>query len=41
MRIQHDEICGSKLIQLDESGHGIVYDQLELFNKYFLKAVRA
>lgn len=41
VRIQHDEICGSKLIQLDESGHGIVYDQLELFNKYFLKAVRA
>lgn len=40
VRIQHDEICGSRLIQLDESGHGIVYDQLELFNKYFLKAVR-
>ena len=40
-RIQQESICDSKLIQLDDSGHGIVYDQLELFNKYFLKAIRA
>lgn len=30
--IQHENICGSKLINLPDSGHGIMYDQLEKFN---------
>ena len=33
---QHEAIPGSRLYTLDCSGHGIMYDQLELFNKYFL-----
>ena len=30
--IQNENICGSKLINLPDSGHGIMYDQLEEFN---------
>lgn len=37
--IQHDSIPGSKLYQLENSGHGIVYDELETFNRIFLKEV--
>lgn len=37
--IQHDSIPGSKLYQLENSGHGIVYDELERFNHIFLKEV--
>lgn len=37
--IQHCNIRGSKLITLQNSGHGIIYDQLEKFNSIFLKAI--
>lgn len=37
--IQHQNICGSKLITLSDSGHGIVYDQLEEFNSVFMDSV--
>lgn len=39
-RIQQEQIRGSRLITLENSGHGIVYDELELFNRCFLEAVR-
>lgn len=39
--IQHESICGSRLITLPDSGHGIVYDQLAAFNSVFLKSVTA
>lgn len=39
--IQHESICGSRLITLPDSGHGIVYDQLAAFNSAFLKSVTA
>lgn len=38
-RIQHECICGSQLYTLKDSGHGIMYDQLEEFNEIFLNAV--
>ena len=34
--IQHEWIKGSKMYSFKYSGHGIFYDELELFNKYFL-----
>lgn len=37
--IQHECICGSKLITLSDSGHGIIYDQLEKFNSIFMKSI--
>ena len=37
--IQHENICGSKLITLPDSGHGIVYDQLEKFNSLFMDSI--
>lgn len=37
--IQHKCISGSKLITLPDSGHGIVYDQLETFNAIFMDSV--
>lgn len=37
--IQHQNICGSKLITLADSGHGIIYDQLETFNSIFMGAI--
>ena len=37
--IQHESICGSKLITLSDSGHGIVYDQLEKFNSVFMNSI--
>lgn len=37
--IQHESICGSKLITLSDSGHGIVYDQLEKFNSLFMDSI--
>ena len=39
--IQHKGICGSKLITLSNSGHGITYDELEKFNSIFLNAVNS
>ena len=39
VKIQHRCIEGSKLYQLDKSGHGIVYDQLEEFNCILIKEV--
>ena len=36
---QHMAIQGSKLYELENSGHGIVYDELERFNDLFLMAV--
>lgn len=38
-KIQHENICGSKLITLADSGHGIVYDQLEKFNFIFMDCI--
>lgn len=38
--IQHEGICGSKLITLPDSGHGIVYDQLTKFNSIFMNCIR-
>lgn len=37
--LQHEGISGSKLISLSESGHGIVYDQLQKFNSVFMKSI--
>ena len=37
--IQHKNICGSKLITLPDSGHGIMYDQLEQFNSVFMDSI--
>lgn len=37
--IQHAGICGSTLITLPDSGHGIVYDQLEKFNSIFMDSI--
>lgn len=37
--IQHKAICGSKLISLSDSGHGIIYDELQKFNSVFMKAI--
>lgn len=36
--IQHRCIRGSKLITLADSGHGIIYDQLEKFNSLFMNS---
>lgn len=38
-KIQHENICGSRLITLADSGHGIVYDQLEKFNSVFMDSI--
>ena len=38
-KIQHESICGSELITLCDSGHGIVYDQLEKFNAVFINSI--
>lgn len=38
--IQHQNICSSKLITLADSGHGIIYDQLEKFNSIFMNSIR-
>ena len=37
--LQHKNIPGSKLITLPDSGHGIIYDQLEKFNKIFMECI--
>lgn len=37
--IQHENIPGSELITLADSAHGIMYDELELFNHFFFGAV--
>lgn len=37
--VQHECICGSRLITLPDSGHGIIYDQLEKFNSIFMDAI--
>ena len=37
--IQHKSIPGSKLYTLENSGHGIMYDELEQFNHYFMKSI--
>ena len=37
--IQHENICGSKLINLPDSGHGIMYDQLEKFNSILMHSI--
>lgn len=37
--IQHKNIHNSRLITLADSGHGIVYDQLEKFNAIFMNAI--
>lgn len=39
--IQQRGIRGSKRITLENSGHGIVYDELERFNRLFLDALRS
>lgn len=40
VRLQHQGIRGSRLITLENSGHGIVYDELERFNCLFLQAIQ-
>lgn len=37
--IQHKNIAGSKFYNLSNSGHGIMYDELESYNKIFLNAI--
>lgn len=37
--IQHRGIKDSVLVNLRNSGHGIMYDELEAFNYYLRKAV--
>ena len=37
--IQHKSIYGSKLITLSDSGHGIIYDELEKFNSVFMDSI--
>lgn len=37
--IQHENICGSKLINIPDSGHGIMYDQLEEFNTILMQSI--
>ena len=39
--IQRRNICGSKLITLSDSGHGIIYDQLETFNSVFMDSIES
>lgn len=39
VKIQHECIHNSILIQLENSGHGIMYDELEVFNRHFIGAV--
>ncbi len=39
--IQHEGIKNSVLCTLENSGHGIIYDELEIFNRYFLQALEA
>ena len=39
VKLQHKCIPGSKLITLSDSGHGIIYDQLEKFNKIFMESI--
>ena len=39
-RIQKEGIPCSRLVTLENSGHGIMYDELALFNSIFLRAVR-
>ena len=39
--IQQQGIRGAKRITLENSGHGIVYDELERFNRLFLDALRS
>ena len=36
---QHREIPGSTLFSLKNSAHGIIYDELENFNNFFIKAL--
>jgi len=38
-RLQHEGIRGSKLCTLENSGHGIMYDELERFNEIFMQAL--
>lgn len=39
-RYQYDNICNSEWYNLKNSAHGIMYDELEEFNKIFIKAAR-
>lgn len=38
--IQHETIAHSQLYPFEKSGHGIVYDELDLFNRRFLEFLR-
>lgn len=38
--IQHNMIKGSKMYTFKNSGHGIFYDELEMFNQYFMKFLK-
>ena len=39
VRIQHMSIRGSKLYTLENSGHGIMYDELDKFNRIFINVI--
>lgn len=41
VHIQNEGISGSTLINIADSGHGIMYDELAIFNQYFLQAVQS
>lgn len=38
--VQEEAICGSVLFPFENSGHGIFYDELELFNQRFLEFLK-
>ena len=38
-RLQHEGIADSRLITLPNSGHGIMYDELERFNRVFFASL--
>lgn len=38
-QIQYESISSSSFFNLDNSGHGIMYDELEMFNKIFLRSL--
>lgn len=39
VKIQNECIADSKLYTLENSGHGVMYDELKKFNQYFMRAI--
>lgn len=40
VRLQQEGIAGARLVTLENSGHGVMYDELERFNQVFLEVIR-